>query len=615
MSARDLNEAQQDAVKTTDNILCCACPGSGKTRVLVEKTTHILNVHPNPHIILTTFSRDAANEIKERVYLAIPAEKQKRLTIGTFHALALKQLKESGFSSKILSEIEVETLMLRSIRESGSKLDLESCESVIARCKEDKQYRQDNPKHAKLTKKYCELQREANACDFIDILLLAITGMKVGKISPLRVTHFFADEMQDIDAIQLRWMLLHLNERVKSCAVGDDDQSIFGFRKSMGYLGMMNYVEATGSRIIKLDTNYRSTPNIVESANRLIKHNLDRIPKQIKTIRRTGKDPILFVAEDAKDEEQFLISHLDRICGKNPRPFVADGAFEYRFAVQKKQVAILTRTNIQHWRIGKILQQKKIPYMRTGYSFLDSEVVQVYLTILQMVIRQDAIGVEVALKWAGIKPTELSSLEKHLGRDLFFLSDPEHADPVFIKETKREIQSFTKYSKVWIRSARAKAHNWEEGVILGVYSWMSDIMLEKIQDHTSGSIIKDKAGKRNIDVEKLKTVKDSLLQFFGPLPQRILALQKGDESDVPRVILSTFHASKGLEWDHVFLLDVHTGLVPKITQDSSDAEVEEERRVFYVAMTRARDELFVVLTNPKKPSEFIDEARLFELGH
>ena len=349
MSVVKLNEAQQRAVESEDPSRGCAGPGSGKTRVLIAKVRHILRTHHDPRIVMTTFSRDAAEEMLDRIQKekGLSREQLSRLTIGTFHSLALRQLKEIGKIGKILSDIETRHLINRALHDTGLEITPDEAEANIARCKADKEFAKAYPELARLTAVYRKHQEATDGQDFTDLLITANELMAAGKLKPIRATHILADEFQDIDDMQYEWLMHHLGQTPApcACAVGDDDQSIYGFRRSLGYKGMMDFVAATGAEIITLDTNYRSTSGIIESASKLIAYNADRVPKNIKSARGMGPAPK--VVPLGKDDSQAMrIVHLlDKVCAKNGVPEPLPNREPYRFGVRAGQVAVLSRTN------------------------------------------------------------------------------------------------------------------------------------------------------------------------------------------------------------------------------------------------------------------------------
>ncbi len=615
MSVINLNEEQQRAVESEEPILCCACPGSGKTRVLIAKVRHILRTHPDPWIIMTTFSRDAADEMLERIEheKGLTRDQLSRLTIGTFHALALRQLKGVGKIGKILSDIEARHLITRAIHDLRMEIPPDEAESAIARCKADKAFAKKFPALADLTEAYMELQESVDAQDFTDLLLKANAMMAAGTLKPLRATHILADEFQDIDDMQYEWLMHHLAVDPSPCAsaVGDDDQSIYGFRRSLGYKGMMDFVAATGASIITLDTNYRSTAGIIESASKLIAYNTDRVPKRIKAAR--GPGPLPQVIPLGKDDNQAMriIHMLDKVCSKNQVPEPLPNCEPFRFGVRAGQAAVLSRTNAALHEIEVMFLNHRVPYLRTGRSFWDAPVLQVYLAMLQSLIHKDGMGLEIGLRWAKINESTIRYLTDVAGGSVWNYIDP--IEPVQLPNTgSAEVESLVRLGRGWTakltgRGAEAAA----KGPIYGVAGWMSRVMTKTCGEDDDGNTIQERGRREIRDLDRLEAARDTLADARGPLAARIRRVQETDGADIPRVILSTFHASKGLEWDHVFLIDCYGGAVPKVDPGCSEEEVSEERRVFYVAMTRARDELVIFTRTHKPNSEFLVESELW----
>jgi superfamily I DNA/RNA helicase len=617
-----LDQAQQEAVDAVENILCCACPGSGKTRVLVAKVTHVLKTHPDPFIIMTTFSRDAADEMLKRIKEVqkkeiragiknpLTNEQMKRLTIGTFHSLALRQIRAIGKVGKILSAIETRHLIFRSLHESRLEISPEDADAYISRCKADKAFAEAHPDYARLTACYCRLQAELGRQDFTDMLMQANQLMASGKIKPIRATHVLADEYQDIDALQFDWLMHHLAQNPVACAVGDDDQSIYGFRRAMGYRGMMDYVAATNAKIIKLDTNYRSTRGLVESTSKLIGYNLDRVSKKIKTARGDGPSPKTVVLAKEDDQALRIIHLLDEICADNTMPARAAGDAPYRFAVRAGQAAVLTRTNIHLNAIERVFRQANVPCLRLGRAFWDTPVLQVYLTLLQSLVSQEGMGLEIALRWAQVSEAKIRNLLQQTDGNLWTLIDPQ--TPVIKGGSgNAALDQLMVQGRGWRQKLDGLTENdAAEGVIIGVTGWMNGVLTQRNSLDDDGVTIRGSGKQQIMGLDHIKAASDTLYAKRGSLQNRLMSLQRNESEEIPRVILATFHASKGLEWEHVFLADVYGGVVPKITEDATDEEVDEERRVFYVAMTRARDSLTIFGRADKPVCEFLADAGL-----
>ena len=615
MSVVKLNEAQQRAVESEDPILCCACPGSGKTRVLIAKVRHILRTHHDPRIVMTTFSRDAAEEMLDRIQKekGLSREQLSRLTIGTFHSLALRQLKEIGKIGKILSDIETRHLINRALHDTGLEITPDEAEANIARCKADKEFAKAYPELARLTAVYRKHQEATDGQDFTDLLITANELMAAGKLKPIRATHILADEFQDIDDMQYEWLMHHLGQTPApcACAVGDDDQSIYGFRRSLGYKGMMDFVAATGAEIITLDTNYRSTSGIIESASKLIAYNADRVPKNIKSARGAGPAPKVIPLGKDDSQAMRIVHLLDKVCAKNGVPEPLPNREPYRFGVRAGQVAVLSRTNAGLHEIESVFINHRVPYMRTGRSFWDAPVLQVYLAILQSLIHKDGMGLEIGLRWAKISDAQIRQLTEIAGGSIWNFIDP--MGPVPLPGTgSAELESMVRLGRGWTTKLTGKgAEAGAQGPIYGVASWMSRVMTKTCGEDDDGNAIQERGRREVRDLDRLEAARDALADARGPLATRIRRVQEGDGAEIPRVILSTFHASKGLEWDHVYLIDCYGGVVPKVSELCSEDEIAEERRVFYVAMTRARDELTIFTRTDKPNSEFLVDAELW----
>ena len=477
MAAISLNEAQRTAVETDAPLLCCACPGSGKTRVLIAKVRHILTTHPDPYIIMTTFSRDAAEEMLERIRQekGLGKDQLARLTIGNFHSLALRQLKAANEVGKILSDIEARHLIARALHDTGLKFSLDEADGLIARCKADRAFAAANPKAERLMDAYRGHQEANGGYDFTDLLLRANELMDKGLIQPLRATHVLADEFQDIDQMQFDWLLHHLAQQPVATAVGDDDQSIYGFRRSLGYRGMMDFVAATGANIITLDTNYRSTAGIVSAAGKLIAYNADRVAKKVSAARGDGALPSVIVLADKEDQGLRIVHQLDAICARNRVPEPLPAQEPYRFGVNSGQVAVLARTNAQLHALETTFRNARVPYLRSGRSFWDAQLLQVYLAMLEAVERQDGMGLEIGLRWAGVSEVALRRLVDAADGTLWRYLDPAAGLP--IPGGSPEVESLVRLGRGWVTklttSPPAQA---AIGPIYGVAGWMSRVM-------------------------------------------------------------------------------------------------------------------------------------------
>lgn len=600
-----LNARQRDAVQALDeHILCCACPGSGKTRVLEHRARTILAEDPRASLVMVTFTREAAAEMRRRVGSA------PNLAVGSFHSLALAQLRSIGWNRRIASSFVAREMVDNALAVTAVAIAPEVAAEAIARAKVDPEFASANPDAGRLAEAYDALLATAGCCDFTDILLDAVRGMEQGTLAPLPAGHFLVDEFQDIDALQFRWLMAHLAQRCVCCAVGDDDQSIYAFRRALGYAGMMEFVAATGARIVVLDTNYRSTPQIVGLAATLIANNLDRVPKLMHAARAPGRAPERVRLATVDDRNARLVRDLTEICGGQPAPCDDAGRSRFRFGVRPGQVAVLARANHQLREAHAVLRTAGIPSLRLGVSIWDVRAAQLFADLLLALAERQGPGLLLALRWARVPVSVVEALTSQGAGTLYgLLTAPPPAatgGPV--------VETFLEYARhAALTFARSGAAPGEVAArITAIAAWMTDVLRgvcgmepDEREEHLEGALLTERA---QADLEAIEAVRDFILRRSGSVKQRLFAARREREDAVDRVVLTTFHAAKGLEWDHVIVIDAVAGTVPKLPDDGgTDQDLAEERRLFYVALTRARDHL-VLYTGPGAESEFIAEA-------
>lgn len=573
--------------------------------------------------MMTTFSRDAVEEILDRIAHEVKVWKNQpqRLIIGTFHSLALKQLRDVGRLGKIQTQIETKHLIERAMHEQMTRKGhcpvktVDEAESVIAQYKSRKQNPQPKGKldlNAELAQIYISLQAESGAQDFTDLIIASNRLMASGEIAPFKATHILTDEFQDIDELQYQWLMHHINQTPVpiATAVGDDDQSIYGFRRSLGYFGMMRFVEDTDAQIITLNKNYRSTDAILNRASRLIGFNENRIAKDIQAMRGEGHEPRYTEPVAGQMVEDYLVEELRRICQDNLVTEPLPGQEAYSLSVKSGQVAILSRNNAGLNPIEGAFIKQRIPYLRSGRSIWDDNTLQVYVAVLQSLERQESMGFEIALKWAGLGEGEVRTMVENASGSLWNAIDPTQP-PLSEDGHLPTVGALFQLGRGWALKLQGEPDDIRtKGPIYGVAGWMAGVLNTRFENIKADSEKAEASKKHAItrSINYLGMVRDALARVRGNLTGRILQVQQGRDSKIPRVILSTFHASKGLEWEHVFLVNCCSGQVPKLREGAQVEDLEEERRVFYVAMTRARDGLILVGRRDKPPSPFLEEA-------
>lgn len=606
----NLNDAQQDAVCSNENVLIFSVPGSGKTRVLIERVKEILRTISHPAILLITFSNQAADELRDRLKRAIRPEQMPCVRVSTFHAAALRQLTQGGKKVNVLNDVEANHYVALAIRQTGVDIEFESATALITACKLNRAEFANQPEVLALEEAYNEFLRSKNLMDFTDMMVRSVSLMRAknraDRLPRIPATHILVDEMQDADDVQLEWLFCHIDDNCIAMGVGDDDQSIYRFRGATGYAGMMKFAQMTGAKIIKFNTNYRSTEKILEYSARVIKNNLKRVPKELVSVRGPGLEPKLVLYSDREDQYEDIVRRIVEICKTNPVPAPREdgAAAKYAYTVAKGQITVLCRANFNLMPIQRELIKAQVPCIRMGRkSIWEENVVQVFTSLLRALYSNDSTGLEVALRWYGISDVVLEDIRNRFKCAHNFF-DPFHAASKHCGEYGKNVAEFAVLAGGWIKTLKNAddPSDAAQGVIYGVSSWMLRVLEERNQDSAK---LKAKRDTRGINL--IESALELLDLVRGDIRQRLMLAQKDDEPKMARVVLQTFHASKGTESDYVFLADCNQGLTPSKEAGLSEDALEEERRLFYVAMTRARDGLFVY-ADETKVSQFVLEA-------
>ncbi|AJF08149.1 hypothetical protein GSUB_16740 (plasmid) [Geoalkalibacter subterraneus] len=425
----------------------------------------------------------------------------------------------------------------------------------------------------KMFKAYQDLLERAESQDFSDMLRRAVFAMKSGEISPLPVDFMLVDEAQDMDEVQYEWMQCHVANGTRVTIVGDDDQSIFGWRSAMGYRGMTDFVKKNKAEHLVLSVNYRSSAEIINAATRLITHNKTRVIKSIHPhVSEPGTIEVIKVT-DRKDEAHNVL----RVIRQNP-----DAGW-----------AVLARTNRLLGWVECALRAAKIPCVRVGgKSFWEEPEPSVFLGLLRSLSRNDAIGAIQALQWAGVSSRIINMIHDRHPKDnaslIKVLTEIRKSLSVEDRPTKKVLSGFIARNKEWrqaVASSRIRL------VVSGVARWC--------ESHQGKQVGGDK---KSI----FGWCEDIFNKLSGSIDQRIhfLTQRSKDTQDSKAVKLMTLHASKGLEFPNVWILAVEDGVLPLKNSDN-----EEERRLFYVGITRAQRRLIISHSiTDVQPSMFLEEA-------
>lgn len=648
----DLNEAQRAAVEYIDGpSLVIAGAGSGKTRVLTYKIAYLLSQNKDLYSLLVlTFTNKAAREMVERIRKMFGETfyiRQKYL--GTFHSVFARLLRvesdKIGFSSDftIYDEADSRSLLKSIVKEMGLSEKTYKPAVVHARISMAKNqligvdsYESDSdilsqnkragmPEIAKIYREYVQRCKLANAMDFDDLLVYTYRLFverndvlkKYGKI----FKYIMVDEYQDTNYVQKKILTLLYNvmEEKAICAVGDDSQSIYSFRGAnidniLSFTRDFPAENGNYARLFKLEQNYRSTQTIVEAANSLIKHNRNQIPKDVFSENAKGEKIQYKPAYSDKEEAAIVAKDVKRIRRE-------DGC-------QYSDFAILYRTNAQSRSFEEKFRKQGIPYrIYGGLSFYQRKEIKDIIAYFRLVANPDdeeaikriinyparGIGAATVLKIADCAHQNQVSFWEVIGA-------PERYGLAVTKGTMNKLETFRLLISSFIERAQTT----------DVYELGDAIIKESgiSQDIMSGKDADDLARQENLEeflsgmsafVEERREEGRFDELFLQDYLQDVALLTDADsdgDKDEPRVSLMTVHAAKGLEFPTVFVVGLEENIFPSPLSAASLRELEEERRLLYVAITRA--EKHCILTNAKNrwrygkmefdnPSRFIDE--------
>lgn len=641
----DLNESQRKAVEYIDGpSLVIASAGSGKTRVLTYKIAYLLQQGVKPwNIMALTFTNKAAREMKERIGKLVGQDLAQHLYMGTFHSIFSRILRAEaqhiGFTNNftIYDESDSRSLIKTIVKEMGldekvykpasvhsrismAKNNLMSAENY-ARDKELYQadQRAKMPRVGEIFITYVQRCQQANAMDFDDLLTLTFKLFQehedIRKKYADRFDFLLVDEYQDTNHAQMRIVMQLCKEKERVCAVGDDSQSIYSFRGANIDNILSFQSRFKEAKLFKLEQNYRSTQSIVEAANSLIKHNSNQIPKNVYSKNDKGERLIYKPAYSDKEEALIVCREIKRIKRQDD--------------CQYSDFAILYRTNAQSRSFEEEFRKQGIPYrIYGGLSFFQRKEIKDVIAYFRLVANPDdeeAFKRIINYPARGIGNTTLAkiatcALDNHVS---FWqvISSPEHYGLGVNKGTLAKLESFRLMISGFVeKSASMNAFDLgdtivkESGISADIYKSGS----RDPEDLARQENLEELLGGMQSFVEECREEGREQEAYLTDYLQGVALLtdldSKGDD-DEPRVSLMTVHASKGLEFPTVFVVGLEENIFPSAIV-STLRELEEERRLLYVAITRA--EKHCILTSAKNrfrygkmefgnPSRFIKE--------
>jgi DNA helicase II / ATP-dependent DNA helicase PcrA len=637
-NALKLNPDQMEAVRHVHGpMLIFAGAGSGKTRVITNRIVHLIqNAGVDPHkIVALSFTNKSAREMKERIRKMLPRKQTRGLELSTFHSLGLKMCKK--FIDKLGYEIpfllkapsDIELLILEIYRKGKidpKQIPIKWMISKMSFIKNTGEYPQSDgftessDEIEFVYKHYVEQMKNQNSLDFDDLILKPIELLEsipgVQDYYQKKFQFFMIDEFQDTNLTQYKFIKLLLGANPNLCVVGDDDQSIYGFRGSNRELILNFEKDFPNTKVVKLLQNYRSSIAILNAANSLIQKNSYRIEKQLWSEIYKDHKPFHKECQDELDEAYYVAETIQNLII----------AHKYKHG----QIAILFRTNYQSRAFEQELRMKSIPYKLIGaYNFFDRREVKDLLAYVRVIANpKDELSLMRILNYPkrGLGETSILKIQKkahELDVPLFEVLLQICEQPELIPELKKGAASkiyeflelIEKYRKEFYHGKMAET----------LKNLIKEVGFEKefTNEEDDEKVIKARMLNLSEVVNMLayfereweEENKPNLFDFL----LRIALVTSDDEDESQeenRVQMMTMHLSKGLEFDCVFLVGLEEGILPSSRSSDTQDGIDEERRLLYVGITRARERLFFTSTQERKkfgetipttPSRFLEE--------
>ena len=638
-----LNESQKlPTVHKNGPVMVIAGAGSGKTRVLTYRIAYLMEIGVDPFSILAlTFTNKAAKEMKERIGLIVGETNAKSLWMGTFHSIFARILRSeaeylgysSNFSiydtqdserliSSIIKELKLDKDLYkhRNIRNriSSLKNNLVTVKAYLNNpelVQQDKESRK--PMFGKIYQTYVNRCFKASAMDFDDLLLK--TNELLNRFPEVlakyqqRFKYIHVDEYQDTNHSQYLIVKALADKFENICVVGDDAQSIYGFRGANIENILSFQKDYPNSSVYRLEQNYRSTQNIVNAANSVISNNLNKLEKKVWTENEIGEK--IELSETPTDSEE----------GR----FVASSIFEakHNLQLQNDQFAVLYRTNAQSRSIEDALRRKNIPFqIYGGLSFYQRKEIKDILAYLRLIINSkddESLKRVINYPGRGIGLTTLEKIQIYSNENNLTLFEVlENINNYEINVNKGTKEKLLDFFNI-IKSFQISNENLNALEILNeVLKRVGIINLLK-NEGTPEAISRIENIEELINavqdfIDGQKEIVDSIgsLSEFLEDVALITDLDKEVDNTKPKVSLMTIHLAKGLEFSHVYIVGLEEDLFPSALSSTTRSDLEEERRLFYVALTRAMKKVTISYSktryrwgklNDCEPSRFISE--------
>lgn len=623
-----LNNEQRSAVTHGEGpLLILAGAGSGKTKTLTHRIAYLIRemgVFPSK-ILAVTFTNKAAREMRERLARLLGESADNRgfmPWMGTFHSICVRLLRQDGIAIHIPTRFVIydeddKLGLIRQIMKQHGLTDRDikprAIAAAISKAKNALLTAQDfadgangpiEQKKAEIFLAYQTQLQKAGALDFDDLLVKTVelfrTQKDIRKKWQQQFRHILIDEYQDTNAVQYALVKLLVNEQRNICVVGDDAQSIYSFRGA-DYTNILNFErDFPGTTVVKLEQNYRSTDAILTLANTLIQHNIHRTDKNLWTALEGGREPVLWQVYNESEEGMHIAQEIVE---------QANAGRAY------SDMAVLYRTNAQSYAIERALRERYIPHKIVGgLRFLDRAVVKDLMAYMRLLFQPNdrvsftrivnvpkrgigAVSVQKFLMW---HDTSEGSIIDHLAHvhESDGLTPKAKSALKELGDTLSELQQKIDNSPADLLEAIIEKTGYLQFINDG--SPQADERMENV----------------GVLIAEAKVYADT-----ATFLEEMALMSSSDETADDQVTLMTLHAAKGLEFPVVFLVGMEEGILPhtRVFDSGKPDDIEEERRLCYVGITRAREELFVTCANSRTqfgqigynmPSRFLAEMGL-----
>lgn len=595
MNLDNLNDKQKEAVLYNDGpLLIIAGAGAGKTKTLTTKIAYLIEegLAAPYNILAITFTNKAAKEMRDRLYLLIGDEARK-LQVSTFHSFGLKLLRENyellGYDRNFVimdsdDSLTVVKKIIKDLNYDPKIYNPKAIRNKISSCKNELISAHDYERYAvsdyeqviqKVYEKYEHKLKTNNSVDFDDLLILPIKLFKehrdvLEKYQDL-YKYVLIDEYQDTNEAQYILTKMISEKNRKITCVGDDSQSIYSFRGA-NYKNILNFEkDYKDAKTILLEQNYRSTGNILDAANQVIKNNRDRKDKNLWTNKGPGDKIKYYRAYNERDEAQYIIRKIKELVNRD---------------VEYKDIAILYRTNAQSRVVEEEMLKENLPYRVIGsFYFYSRKEIKDLIAYLRLIHNsKDNISllrvINTPKRGIGLKTIENLTIRAD-SEGISIYDAIESGKELEFKNTIEKLKSIAEdltltelIDKVLDASGMKKELESEKTL-------ESEVRLENLEEFKS--------------ITKAFEEKEGLISLEDFLLEISLVSDVEEYKDDPnRISLMTVHSVKGLEFDHVFVIGMEEGLFPHMNSLMENGALEEERRLCYVAITRARDDLHLV---------------------